>query len=76
MKTVPEIFDHLGGASRVARLLGVGQSTASEMKRRRSIPVKWWPALLSDPAAIEAGLTESALIRIHTEPADRSGEAA
>jgi len=37
-----EIFTVLGGNSNVARLLGVGASTTSEMKRRGRIPAEYW----------------------------------
>lgn len=46
MDSVDAIFDELKGPSRVAKLLGVNPSTASEMKRRQSIPVKYWPRLV------------------------------
>ncbi len=47
MNNVGSIFDELGGPAAVARILNVGTSTASEMKRRGSIPVRWWPQLIS-----------------------------
>ena len=74
METVPDIFEHLGGASRVARILGVGQSTASEMKRRGSIPVRWWPTLLASDEAREIGVTEGLLIRIHAQQANEASQ--
>lgn len=46
MLTVPTIFDQLGGTTKVARILDVKQSAASEMKRRKSIPVHYWPRLV------------------------------
>jgi len=48
MKTVSDIFDIFGGNASVARILGVGPSTASEMKRRESIPVEYWPDLVAE----------------------------
>jgi hypothetical protein len=48
MKTVSDIFEVFGGNAAVARILGVGASTASEMKRRESIPVEYWPALVAE----------------------------
>jgi predicted fused transcriptional regulator/phosphomethylpyrimidine kinase len=62
METVHNIFDTFGGSSAVAKALGVGQSTASEMKRRASIPVKYWPALVE--AASEQGLNDITVERL------------
>lgn len=44
--TIPEIIERLGGAAALARAIGVGPSTASEMKRRASIPVAHWAGVL------------------------------
>lgn len=60
------LFAELGGASSVARILGVGQSTASEMKRRRSIPIEHWPALIQSEAGKALALDERALLFAHT----------
>ena len=48
MKTISDIFNVFGGPAAVARVLNVGQSTASEMKRRESIPVEYWPDLVDE----------------------------
>jgi hypothetical protein len=64
-ETVAEIFDALDGPANVARALGVGQSTASEMKRRRSIPVGHWPALMAAAARRGVEIDEASLVRIH-----------
>lgn len=66
MMTVSDIFSVLGGSSAVARALGVKPSTASEMKRRGSIPAEHWRALLI--AARRRGLSEldaETLVRLH-----------
>lgn len=52
MDTINDIFDVFGGNAAVARVLGVGASTASEMKRRESIPVEHWPALVDEAKKI------------------------
>lgn len=62
MKTVSDIFDVLGGNASVARILRVNPSTASEMKRRESIPVEYWPALVAE--AERSGKTEITLERL------------
>lgn len=52
MKTVSDIFDLFGGNAAVARVLNVIPSTASEMKRRESVPVEYWPALVDEAKRI------------------------
>lgn len=61
-----KLFGDLGGGSAVARILGVGASTASEMKRRGSIPIEHWPALIMSDAGKAIGLTEGRLLFAHT----------
>jgi uroporphyrinogen-III synthase len=65
MNTVAEIIDRLGGGANVARILAVGPSTASEMKRRGSIPPAYWPALLASEKGREIGLTAETLMLAH-----------
>jgi hypothetical protein len=48
MTTVSDIFDTAGGPSQVARLLEVKVSAATEMKRRGSIPLKYWARLIDE----------------------------
>jgi hypothetical protein len=70
MQCVSSLFEQLGGPTKVARILGVKFTTASEMKRRGSIPVKHWPRLV---AACQAegieGISYDKLVAIHTEAA-------
>ncbi|WP_416339776.1 carph-isopro domain-containing protein [Paracoccus sp. (in: a-proteobacteria)] len=59
-------MDAFGGTAAFGRVLGKGQSTASEMKRRGSIPVAHWPRIIM--AAREcgiAGVTPDLLMRLH-----------
>jgi hypothetical protein len=75
MNSVIDIFDALGGPSQVARLLHVRQSTASEMKRRGSIPAEYWAELVR--AARERGirnLDSERLVMIHSRIPPRSDE--
>ncbi len=62
MNTIPQIFDALGGAAKVARILGVGPSTASEMKRRQSIPLAYWDKLIAGAKREGVGLDYAILI--------------
>lgn len=60
-----QIFEDLGGTSAVAKMIGVGQSTASEMKRRKSIPVEYWPAIVSSEKAEEHSITYDRMVAVH-----------
>lgn len=63
MNSVEDIFIKLGGTGAVAKIIGVNQSTASEMRRRGSVPVKYWPRLIEGGSALS--LDEAALVRVH-----------
>jgi hypothetical protein len=70
MSSVSTIFESLGGPTKVARILGVGFTTASEMKRRGSIPVKYWPKLVE--ACETEGINDvnyERLVAMHSEAA-------
>lgn len=54
MQTVPELIDAFGGPTAFAAIIAKQPSTASEMKRNRSIPVGYWPSVIA--AASERGL--------------------
>lgn len=65
--TVPYLIEILGGGTAVAAIIGGAHpSTASEMKRRGSIPTKYWPKIIE--AARERGidLTAEKLMQMHT----------
>jgi hypothetical protein len=66
---VPDLIDRLGGPTAFSRIIGKGPSTASEMKRNRSIPVEYWPRVIS--AAKERGIrgvSAEALMTMHVSP--------
>jgi len=67
MINIPQLINDLGGSSKFGRLLGVGPSTASEMKRRKKIPVQYWNTVIV--AARQNGLKVTAedLIAAHTD---------
>lgn len=54
MNTVEDVFTQFKGTSAFAGALGLNLSTASEMRRRSSIPVRYWPKLVD--AARERGI--------------------
>ena len=56
MENVADIFDAMGGTTSMARILSVGVSTASEIKRRGRIPAEYWRDIIR--AAQKRGNTE------------------
>ncbi len=74
MNSVPDIIEAFGGPSAFARVIEKGPSTASEMKRNRSIPVEYWPKVIA--AAAErgiGGITPENLMKIHA-PSEEAAE--
>lgn len=72
MDTIPELIDAFGGPTAFGRVIGKRSSTASEMKRSRSIPLEYWDAVMA--AAPEHGIegvNEALLHRIHRAMAIR-----
>jgi hypothetical protein len=70
MNTVPELIDAFGGVTAFSRVIGKRPSTASEMKRNRSIHVDYWPRIIE--AAAERGIegvSAEFLMRLHAKEA-------
>lgn len=65
MKTINDLYDTFGGSGAVAKVIRVKPSAASEMRRRKSIPVKYWPYLLKEATATGLNLTNDILVRLH-----------
>lgn len=66
MDTVDDVFAGFEGSSAFASALGLNLSTASEMRRRSSIPVRYWPRLVE--VARErgiAGISYDSLVAMH-----------
>ena len=71
MERVADIIDGLGGNAVISRELKIKPSAVSEMKRRNSIPPKYWLGLirLSDRAG-KRRVTADELVAIHALPDD------
>jgi hypothetical protein len=71
LNTVEDIFSEFDGkTSAFAKALGLKLSAASEMRRRRSIPVKYWPRLVEIARERSiAEITYDTLVSIHAERA-------
>ncbi len=67
MSTVDEIFKTLGGTGAAARVMEVNHSTASEMRRRKSIPVKYWPQIIEWARESGKPIDSDALVSAHVE---------
>ncbi len=66
--SIVQLFDLLGGTGKAARALAVGQTTASEMKRRGTIPVRYWDRLIGVEDNDGHLITLEDLHRLHREP--------
>jgi hypothetical protein len=68
LDSVDDVFTAFGGPTTLARALSLkGASTASEMKRRGSIPVDYWRRLVEvAPEFGVSGLTYEKLVSMHT----------
>jgi len=69
MKDVSQIITDLGGPTAFGRAIGVGTSTASEMKRRKSIPVQYWPSVIAAADQIGKPVSPDDLMAAHAERA-------
>lgn len=69
MTSVSQIIELFGGPTRFAAVIGKNPSTASEMKRSGSIPVRYWPAILASDKGKEIGLTSDVLVAAHVSNA-------
>jgi hypothetical protein len=66
MKTVSDVIQAFGGPTAFSKVIGKRPSTASEMKRNRSIPVAYWPKVIAAAAKLKIeGITADDLVRIH-----------
>ncbi|WP_374700763.1 carph-isopro domain-containing protein [Aureimonas sp. D3] len=68
MERVADIIDGLGGNAAVSRELRIKPSAVSEMKRRNSIPPKYWLGLIRLSQSRGGGaLTADRLVVIHAQ---------
>ncbi|WP_146119563.1 carph-isopro domain-containing protein [Phyllobacterium phragmitis] len=70
MNTIKDLFEDLGGTGAVARIISVKHSAASEMRRRGSIPVKYWPAIIAEASARELSVDSDTLVAMHVSNAE------
>lgn len=63
--TINSLFSLFGGPAAVGRAIGKSTEHASGMKRRKSVPVEYWPSLIESEKGRELGLTNDDLVKIH-----------
>jgi hypothetical protein len=63
--SIDTVFAVFKTLNEFAQAAGCKYSTASEMKRRRSIPVRWWPRLIESAKGRAAGLSLDSLANAH-----------
>ncbi len=67
---MPELIDAFGGVTAFSKIIGKRPSTASEMKRNRSIHVDYWPKIIEAAAEREIeGITAEFLMHLHAREA-------
>lgn len=76
MDSINALFDAFGGPAALGRAIDVNPSTASEMKRRQSIPVEHWELLVTSAKTLRIkGVTYEALAKMHPQRTAEKSEA-
>jgi hypothetical protein len=65
MKSVDDLFEALGGTTQVGQAIGKRVEHAGSMRNRKSVPVRYWPALINSEKGREIGLTWEAIAVAH-----------
>jgi hypothetical protein len=74
LKTIADIFEIMGGTTSMARILGVGVSTASEIKRRGRIPAEYWQDIIRTAAMRgHVDITAELLTDLHARQKEPDG---
>lgn len=66
MQTVDDVFVKFGGPTAFADAVGIKISAASEMRRRSSIPVRYWSRLVEAARARRIRITYEQLVSMHS----------
>ena len=80
MMTIEQIITALGGPTEVGRICGFDRNPGArghDMKRRQSIPVRYWPAIIQHAKRKGiTGITHKSLTEIHASAAYPKEQAA
>jgi hypothetical protein len=69
MSNVASLIDSLGGYAKIAEAIEVRPGTVAAWRHRGSVPVPYWPKLISAaPALGAAALTYDVLVEAHAGP--------
>ena len=70
LTSVEQLFDAFGKIIAFSDSVGCGYEAARQMRRRGSIPVKFWPKIIEACAEKEIeGVDYETLVRLHTAEA-------
>lgn len=69
MNSVASLIASLGGNAAVGRMIGKASSTVSEMKRRGSVPVEYWPAIRAEALRMGLSVSYDDLVGMHMKSA-------
>ncbi len=70
-KTIEALFDAFGTIVNFSESVGCGYEAARQMRRRNSIPVKFWPAVVRASIAVDIeGVSYDALVQMHLPAAE------
>jgi hypothetical protein len=74
MDTVEDIFSRFTRTGALADALGIKLSAASEMRRRGSIPVRYWPRLVEEAKSRGiSGISYEKLVAMHSPHPKEAG---
>ncbi len=65
MDSIESLFAQLGGPSEVGRIIGKSTEHAAAMKRRKSIPVRYWSKLMLAAQQNGVDLDADRLTKLH-----------
>jgi hypothetical protein len=74
MRTLDDLYSTFGGAAVIGRIIDKPVEHAAAMRRRGSIPVEYWPALLSSAKANGIRLTSDMLMAMHAKGRVENGK--
>ena len=69
-----EIFERFGGPAKVASIIGKSTPHVAAMRRRRSIPVRYWPLLIEASRKAEITINEAELLAAHVTSSDSAAD--
>ena len=75
MKTIRSIFDAFNGPANFGRVIGVSTEHAATMRRRNSIPVRYWSVLVKAAEANGIALTPADLMEANAPSPKRRASA-